>query len=244
MAQGFGAPSLRKTSGSQSASTPTVVETETVQQQWLDQFSGLTDPRGKQGVEHPLLSIVMIAILGVIGGATGWEDIQTYGESHATWLSTFLSLPAGIPSADTYRRVFERLDPQALERCFLGWVEQIVEATGAQVIPIDGKTVKGSYDRTSGRKALHVVSAWASEHRLLLGQVQVESKTNEITAIPSLLELLDIRGSIITLDAMGTQVAIARQIRAQGGDYLLALNDHPRQYFSSLSAANAGAGAG
>ena len=231
MVQGFGAPSSLKTSGSRSAPEPTLVETERVQQQWLSQFADLTDPRGKQGVEHPLLSIVMIAILGVIGGATGWEDIQTYGESHAAWLGTFLSLPAGIPSADTYRRVFERLDPQALERCFLGWVDQIVEATGAQVIPIDGKTLKGSYDRTSGRKALHVVSAWASEHRLLLGQVKVESKTNEITAIPSLLELLDIRGSIITLDAIGTQVAVARQIQAQGGDYLLALKaNHPTLY--------------
>jgi len=231
MVQGFAAPSSLKTSGSQSAPEPTLVETEKVQQQWLSQFADLTDPRGKQGVEHPLLSIVMIAILGVIGGATGWEDIQTYGESHAAWLSTFLSLPAGIPSADTYRRVFERLDPETLERCFLGWVEQIVASTGAQVIPIDGKTLKGSYDRTSGRKALHVVSAWASEHRLLLGQVKVESKTNEITAIPSLLELLDIRGSIITLDAIGTQVAMARQIQAQGGDYLLALKaNHPTLY--------------
>jgi len=226
MTQGFGAPTPRKPIASQPAPTP--LETENLPQQWLDQFADLEDPRGKQGVEHPLLSIVMIAILAVIGGATGWEDIQTYGESHATWLSTFLSLPAGIPTADTYRRVFQRLDPQALEQCFLGWVDQIVAATGAQVIPIDGKTVKGSYDRSSGRKALHVVSAWASEHRLLLGQVKVESKTNEITAIPSLLELLDIRGSIITLDAMGTQVEIARQIQAQGGDYLLCLKaNHP-----------------
>jgi predicted transposase YbfD/YdcC len=231
MAQGFGASPSLKTSGSRSESEPTLVETATVQQQWLEHFADLTDPRGQQGIEHPLLSLVMIAILAVIGGASGWEDIQTYGESHRTWLNTFLSLPAGIPSADTYRRVFKRLDPQALERCFLGWVEQIVEATGAQVIPIDGKTLKGSYDRTSGRKALHVVSAWASEHRLLLGQVKVESKTNEITAIPSLLELLDIQGSIITLDAIGTQVAIARQIQAQGGDYLLALKaNHPTLY--------------
>lgn len=196
--------------------------------QWLEPFAALEDPRGRQGVEHPLLSIVMIAILAVIGGAQGWEDIVTYGESHAAWLNTFLALPAGIPSADTYRRVFERLAPETLERCFLGWVETIVEATGAQVIPIDGKTIRGSYDRNGGRKALHVVSAWASEHRLLLGQVQVASKSNEITAIPALLDLLDIRGSIITLDAMGTQVAIASQIQQQGGDYLLCLKaNHP-----------------
>lgn len=108
---------------------------------WLEQFADLEDPRGKKGTQHPLLSIVMIAILAVIGGATGWDDIQTYGESHQKWLSSFLSLPSGIPSADTYRRVFARIDPEALERCFLGWVEQIVAATGAQVIPIDGKGI-------------------------------------------------------------------------------------------------------
>ena len=190
MPQGFGAPTRAKTVSPQPA--PTLLATEALPQPWLDHFADLEDPRGKQGVEHPLLSIVMIAILAVIGGATGWEEIQIYGESHVAWLRTFLSLPAGIPTADTYRRIFQRLDPQALERCFLGWVDQIVAATGAQVIPIDGKTVKGSYDRSSGRQALHVVSAWASEHRLLLGQVKVESKTNEITAIPSLLELLDL----------------------------------------------------
>lgn len=198
---------------------------------WLEQFAEIEDPRGKKGIQHPLLSIVMIAILAVIGGATGWEDIETYGESHEAWLSTFLSLPSGIPSADTYRRLFERIDPEVLERCFLEWVEQIVEATGAKIIPIDGKTLKGSYDRNRGQKALHLVSAWASEHRLLLGQVKVESKSNEITVIPTLLELLEIGGSIITLDAMGTQVEIAHRIRAKGGDYLLCLKaNHPTLY--------------
>jgi len=148
-AKGFGAPSSLKTAGTRSAPEATLVDTEIFAQQWLSQFADLTDHWGKQGVEHPLLSMVMMAILGVIGRATGWEDIQTDGESHATWLGTFLSLPTGIPSADTYRRAFARLGPQALERCFLGWVDQIVAATGAPVIPIDGKTLKGSYDRNS-----------------------------------------------------------------------------------------------
>ncbi len=195
---------------------PPAIDAESVQQQWQSQFAELEDPRGRQGVEHPFLSIVMIAILAVIGGATGWKDIETYAESHEVWLSTLLRLPRGVPHADTYRRVFQQLAPEALERCFLGWVQQIVEATGAQVIPIDGKTIKGSYDRNHKQSALHVVSAWASEHRLLLGQVKVASKSNEITAIPALLELLDISGCIITLDAMGTQTQIARESSATG----------------------------
>lgn len=170
----------------------------------------------------------MIAILAAIGGATGWEDIETYAESHRDWLSTLFSLPNGVPHADTYRRLFERMNPAALERCFLGWVKQIVEGSGAQVIPIDGKTIKGSYDRNHKQSALHVVSAWASENRLLLGQVKVASKSNEITAIPALLKLLDISGCIITLDAMGTQKEIAREIIGYGADYVLCLKaNHP-----------------
>jgi predicted transposase YbfD/YdcC len=136
--------------------------------------------------------------------------------------------PNGIPHADTYRRLFERLNPEALERCFLGWVKQIVAGSGAQVIPIDGKTIKGSYDRHHQQSALHVVTAWASEHRLLLGQVKVASKSNEITAIPALLKLLDISGCIITLDAMGTQKEIARDIIDYKADYVLCLKaNHP-----------------
>jgi hypothetical protein len=156
-----------------------------VQQQWLAQFAGLADPRGRQGVEHAFLSIVLIAILATISGARGWEDIELYAESHGPWLSTFLDLRRGIPHADTYRRVFERIDPQALQGCFQGWLKQIVAATGAQVIPIDGKTLRGSYDREAKQSALHLVSAWASENRLLLAQVKVDQKTNEITAIPA-----------------------------------------------------------
>ena len=207
---------------------PLAVDAESVQAQWQAQFADLEDPRGRQGVEHPFLSVVMIAILAVIGGATGWEDIETYAESHEVWLSTLFALPNGVPHADTYRRLFERMAPDALERCFLGWVKQIVEGSGAQVIPIDGKTIKGSYDRTAKQSALPVVSAWASEHRLLLGQVKVASKSNEITAIPALLKLLDISGCIITLDAMGTQKEIAREIIGHGADYVLCLKaNHP-----------------
>ena len=228
MSQGF-APHKETTKAGQSKPPlGAATDAASIQQQWEAHFAELQDPRGRQGVEHPFLSIVMIAILAVIGGATGWEDIETYAESHEAWLSTLFALPSGVPHADTYRRLFERMAPDALERCFLGWVKQIVEGSGAQVIPIDGKTIKGSYDRNAKQSALHVVSAWASEHRLLLGQVKVASKSNEITAIPALLKLLDISGCIITLDAMGTQKEIAREIIGHGADYVLCLKaNHP-----------------
>ena len=207
------------------------IDPNQVQQQWLRQFESLEDPRGRQGQDHAFLSIILIAILATIGGATGWEDIELYAQSHQPWLESFLDLRHGIPHADTYRRVFERVNPEALQRCFLNWVSQVVEATGAQVVPIDGKSVKGSYDRSKKQSALHLVSAWAGEHRLLLGQVKVENKSNEITAIPALLELLDISGCIITIDAMGTQTAIAQQIVAKGSDYVLSLKaNHPTLY--------------
>lgn len=208
-----------------------VMDAEVIQQQWLSQFEALEDPRGLQGREHAFLSIVLIAILATLGGATGWEDIEVYAESHQQWLESILELKHGIPHADTYRRVFEQINPEALQRCFLGWVNQVVEATGAQVIPIDGKSVRGSYERSKKQSALHLVSAWSSEHRLMLGQVKVDSKSNEITAIPALLELLDIRGCIITIDAMGTQTAIAKTIVDKRADYILSLKaNHPTLY--------------
>ena len=170
----------------------------------------------------------MIALLATIGGAKGGEDIEIYGVSHENWLSNFLNLPFGIPTADTYRRLFERISPKAMESSFQSWLDSVVVDLNAQVIPIDGKTVKGSYDRNGSQSALHLVSAWASEHRLFLGQVKVEDKSNEINAIPALLELLDISGSIITIDAMGTQHEIAARIQALEADYILALKaNHP-----------------
>ena len=163
-----------------------------------------------------------------IGGAKGWEDIELYGEGQAQWLGTFLELPWGIPKADCYRRLFARIEPHALQQCFQDWVTEIARNTGGQIISIDGKTMRGSYDRLSEQSALHIVSAWANENRLMLGQMKVDSKSNEITAIPALLKLLDISGCIITIDAMGTQTEIAAQIVTQRGDYILCLKDnHP-----------------
>jgi len=191
-------------------------------------FSEIEDPRVERTRVHVLTDILIIGILSVIAGGKGWEDMENYGLSKYEWLKQFLALPEGIPSADTFRRVFERINPKVFERCFRRWVESVVEAVEAQVVPIDGKTLKGSYDRGQGKSALHLVSAWSSEYRLVLGQVKVADKSNEITAIPALLELLDIAGCIITIDAMGTQTAIASQIFQAKADYILALKgNHP-----------------
>lgn len=191
-------------------------------------FSEIEDPRSQRTRAHLLTDILIIGILSVIAGGKGWEDMENYGLSKLDWLGEFLALPNGIPCPDTFRRVFERINPKVFERCFQKWVQSIVETVGVQVIPIDGKTLRGSYDREQKKSALHLVSAWASEHRLVLGQVKVTDKSNQITAIPTLLELLDLAGCIITIDAMGTQTAIAAQIYNASADYVLALKaNHP-----------------
>jgi predicted transposase YbfD/YdcC len=170
----------------------------------------------------------MIGFLAIIGGAQGWEDMETYGISHEPWLSKLLPLPNGIPKADTYRRLFQRLSPKALEESFQGWLSSLVKDLDAEVVAIDGKQLKGSYDRNQGQSALHLVSAWASEQKLMLSQAKVADKSNEISAIPILLNLLDLSGSVVTLDAIGTQHEIATQIQDQGADYVLALKaNHP-----------------
>lgn len=245
MAKGFSKVPVSQRKSSKTSSARVTVDCEQVQKQLASHFKDLEDPRGSQGVLHPFLSIVMIALLATIGGAKGWEDIETYGVSHEQWLSSFLALPFGIPRADTYRRLFERISPVSFERSFKSWLNSLVRDLGAQVIAIDGKTLRGSYDRNREQSALHLVSAWASENRLFLGQVKVEDKSNEITAIPALLELLDISGCIITIDAMGTQTTIAHQIQAQGADYVLALKaNHPtlhaqvEQWFENAQALN------
>ncbi len=183
----------------------------------------------------------MIAILAIISGAEGWDDIELYAESHQAWLEELLELRNGVPHADTYRRVFALINPESLQNCFLSWIKQIVKQTKAEVIAIDSKQSRGSYDRNQNKSALHVVSAWANENRLMLGQVKVKGKSNEITAIPTLLKLLDITDNIVTLDAMGTQTEIADLIIQQGGDYILSLKaNHPtllnsvRQCFKHL----------
>lgn len=224
MSQGFAQP--------QPASRPSQpARVREISEHLQEYFSEIEDPRVERSRAHELIDLLLISILAVIAGAKGWEDIETYGLSKQAWLRQFLSLPNGIACPDTFRRVFERIDPQAFEQCFQRWVRALVNTLGVQVIPIDGKTVKGSYDREQQKTALHVVSAWASAHRLVLGQVKVADKSNEITAIPALLELLDLAGCIITIDAMGTQTAIATQIYQAKADYVLALKaNHPTLY--------------
>jgi predicted transposase YbfD/YdcC len=191
-------------------------------------FNEIKDPRVNRTKKHLLKDILVIAILAVIAGAEGWEDIENYGHAKEQWLSEFLELPHGIPSDDTFRRGFERIDPAALEASFTRWIEELIPSLDKEIVPIDGKCLRGSYDRQGGLKALHLVTAWAAGEKLTLGQVKVEDHSNEITAIPALLELIDIQGAVITIDAMGTQTEMVRLIRAKKADYVLALKtNHP-----------------
>jgi predicted transposase YbfD/YdcC len=189
-------------------------------------FADLPDPRIDRTRQHDLLDILVIAICAVICGAEGWVDIAAYGVAKEGWLKTFLRLPNGIPSHDTFRRVFCLLDPAAFVDCFQRWIDALSAGLGLKRIAIDGKTLRRSFDRAKGRTALHLVSAWATEQHLVLGQVAVDAKSNEITAIPKLLELLDVSGAIVTIDAMGCQKEIAAQIRKGGGDYVLTVKDN------------------
>jgi len=191
-------------------------------------FADLEDPRIERAKQHKLLDIVVVAICGVICGADGWVGIQEFGESKEEWFSTFLELPNGIPSHDTFGRVFARLDPDQFHTCFVNWISAVSELTEGQVIAIDGKTLRRSHDKTLGKGAIVMVSAWATANRLVLGQVKVDDKSNEIKAVPELLRVLDISGCIITTDAMGCQKEIASLVIEGGGDYVLALKDnHP-----------------
>jgi predicted transposase YbfD/YdcC len=189
-------------------------------------FQTLEDPRIDRTRLHELMDIVVIAICAVICGAEGWVDIAKYGRAKQDWLKTFLALPNGIPSHDTFRRLFCLLDPAAFQECFRLWIDALSAGLGLKRIAIDGKCLRRSFDRASGKAALHLVSAWATEQHLVLGQVAVDSKSNEITAIPKLLELLDVSGAMVSIDAMGCQKEIATKIRAGGGDYVLSVKDN------------------
>jgi predicted transposase YbfD/YdcC len=189
-------------------------------------FARLRDPRRNHRKKHLLMDIIVITLCAVICGANDWQQVVTFGDKRYVWLKTFLALPNGIPSHDTFERVFDRLDPQAFLSCFQGWVEALTHALGLKHIAIDGKTLRHSGNETTKLKPLHIVSAWATEHHLSLGQVAVDDKSNEITAIPRLLELLDVHGALVTIDAMGCQKAIAKKIVAGGGDYVLSVKDN------------------
>jgi predicted transposase YbfD/YdcC len=172
------------------------------------------------------VSIITIAVCAVIAGADTWDEIAEFGEAKADWFATFLDLPHGIPSHDTFNRVFSALDSEQFRSGFLSWMEAVASVLPAQVIALDGKTVRRSYDRLAGKKAIHMVSAWASANRLVLAQVKVDDKSNEITALPELLRQLALAGCIVTIDAMGCQREIAKQIIGQAADYVLALKEN------------------
>jgi predicted transposase YbfD/YdcC len=193
----------------------------------LDYFAELPDPRrDNENKRHQLIDVIAIAILATICGAEHFTEMEDFGEANEDWLRTFLELPNGIPSHDTFGVVFARLDATEFKKCFMAWVESIRTATAGEVIPIDGKTMRRSHNRSHGQGAIHLVSAYAARNRLTLGQVKVDEKSNEITAIPELLRLLYVKGCIITIDAMGTQKEIAELIREQEADYVLALKDN------------------
>jgi predicted transposase YbfD/YdcC len=184
-------------------------------------FAGLADPRATRRCDHQLIDILAIAVCAVIACAESWEDIELYGRSKQAWLETFLKLPNGIPSHDTFRRVFMLIDPGAFEACFATWAQSLAVEVEREVIAVDGKTVRRSGSRRHEHGPLHLVSAWASGRGLALGQREVDGKSNEIAAIPELLDVLRLDGCIVTLDAMGCQKDIAERIRAKGADYLL-----------------------
>ena len=198
-------------------------------------FSDVTDPRMSGKIDHILIEIITIAICAVICGAEGWTDIENFGKRKIVWLKTFLELPNGIPSHDTFGRIFAKIDPVEFQNSFQDWVQTISTLTKGKIVAIDGKQLRGSKDNFLGKRAIYMVSAWAEANELVLGQRKVDEKSNEITAIPELLKILSIEGCIITIDAMGTQTKIAKTIINKGADYLLSVKENQGQLYEDIS---------
>ena len=200
-----------------------------------EHFSKVPDPRVDRTKDHKLIDIIAIAITAVICGAENWVDIGLFGKSKLHWLSTFLELPNGIPSHDTFGRVFSKIDAQQFQLAFYEWVWAVNDIIQGQIINIDGKCLRGSDDRRLGKRAIYMVSAWAAENELVLGQRKVDEKSNEITAIPELLKILNISGCIVTIDAMGTQTHIAQTILEAEADYVLSVKDNQGRLYEDIS---------
>lgn len=196
-------------------------------------FANLTDPRRRK-VTYPLINIVVIAVCAVIGGADDFVAIADFGETKRKWFARFLDLEEGIPSHDRFNAVLAAIKPAEFEQCLLSWITALHDITGGQVIAIDGKTLRRSFDAASGKAAIHMVSAWATANHISLGQVVVDAKSNEITAIPKLLEILDISGALVTIDAMGCQTEIAWKILDGGGNYVLAAKGNQPTLYQGL----------
>lgn len=201
----------------------------------LTHIENLTDPRIDRTRQHSLLDMIVIALCATIAGADGWADVERFGKTKQTWFARFLELPNGIPSHDTFGRVFARLDTPAFLACLFDWLRSLHLALEGQGIAIDGKTLRRSFDAASGRAALHLVSAWACDLRVSLGQVAVDDKSNEITAVPKLLELLELSGAVVTLDAMHCQKDTTQAIRARGADYVLTVKRNQPGLWNELS---------
>jgi predicted transposase YbfD/YdcC len=200
----------------------------------VEHFGGLEDPRVERTKRHSLLAIITIALCEVICGADNWVEIAELGRAHLTWYASFLDLPYGIPSHDTFGRVFAALDPVQFEACFRAWVHALVQTLGPQVVALDGKALRGAHN--AGEPPLQMVSAWASEARLVLAQRAVPEKANELSALPQVLQMLAVEGCIVTIDAMGTHAPIARQIVERGADYVLALKDNQERLAADVQA--------
>ena len=198
-----------------------------------EHFSNLDDPRSDNR-RHLLLDIIVIAICAAICGADTWVDIEIFGSAKYDWLKQFLELPHGIPSHDTFGRVFALLDAERFQACFVEWVQAISEVFRGQIVAVDGKTLRRSHDKAIGKRAIQIVSAWAAENRLVLGQLKVDDQSNEITAIPELLEMLELSGCIVTIDAIGCQTKITETIVAQDADYLLAVKENQGNLYETI----------
>lgn len=201
----------------------------------IEHFSDCKDPRRDLGKDHLLIDILVIVILAVICGANDFVGIAEYGVDKKVWLQTFLELPNGIPSHDTFGRVLARIKPSEFQRCFLNWVRAVAELTGGEIVAVDGKTPRRSHNRPLGQRAIELVSAWAQNNRLTLGQVKVAEHSNEITAVPELLRLLAIKGCIVTVDAINTQKNTVNQIREQEADYVSALKDNHEKMHEAVA---------
>jgi predicted transposase YbfD/YdcC len=200
----------------------------------MDHFGKLEDPRIERHKDHKLIDLLVLAICAILCGANDWVAVETFGKAKREWFQRFLALPHGIPSHDTFGRVLALLSPEHLPACFLGWIQAVAQVTDGQVVAIDGKPLPRSYARRSARAALHLVSAWATQNRVVLGQLKTEEKSNESTAIPALLKVLDVRGCLVTIDAMGCQKTMAKQIVDQGADYVLALKPNPGHFYAAV----------
>ncbi len=194
----------------------------------------MEDPRVERTKRHKLIDILSIAICAVICGAGSWVAIELYGCTKYEWLKTFLELPNGIPSHDTFARGFAQLNPQQFQKCFLNWMKSVHKITDGEVVAIDGKTLCGSHDKNSDQSAIQMVSAWATTNKLVLGQVKVDEKSNEIIAIPELLKILELAGCIVTIDAIGCQKEIVKLITQQNADYVISLKKNQGNLYESV----------